>query len=333
MMIRSLKMLGVLTVACIALVVMLFFGTRETYVVAPLVSEDATLPSVTIGGVQLHLRQVDGPAGAPTIIVLHGGPGGDFRSLLALSALSETHHIVFYDQRGAGFSERVTAEQLTLGDYITELNGVKRLVSPNAPVTLIGHSWGAMLATAYLGTYPEDVTAAVLIEPGYLNSAGKSAWNEVAGRYMAGTGYWAEAVMTGFRAQHVDGPDPAAADDFLVGHMVGVFTDHPENPYHCGDGYTAPSWRFGATASRAWADAPDAIVDRLAANVRSFSGPVLLLAGECNDWLGPLQYNHLQLFASANLKFIPSAGHDVIWDNPDTSLNTIRRFLDVEEPW
>lgn len=329
---RALKMFGILIAVCIALVVLLFFGTRGTYVVAPLVTEDATLPSAIIGGVQLHMRQVDSPAEASTIIVLHGGPGGDFRSLLALSALSETHHVVFYDQRGAGLSERVPTEELTLDDYITELDGVRELVSPNAPVTLIGHSWGAMLATAYLGLYPEDVTAAVLIEPGYLDSAGKSAWDEVASRYMSGTGYWAEAIVTGFRAQHVDGPDPAAADDFLVGHMVGVFASHPDNHYHCGDGYKAPSWRFGATASRAWADTPDDIVDRLATKVRSFSGPVLLLAGECNDWLGPLQKTHLEQFVDAKLQVIPAAGHHVIWDNPDASLSAIRHFLNGGKP-
>lgn len=329
---RALKVFGILTATCGALVIILFFVTRGTYVVAPLVTEDNTLPSVTVDGVQLHMRQVDGPAGALTVIVLHGGPGGDFRSLLALSALSETFNVVFYDQRGAGLSERVPAEQLTLNDYISELNGVKELVSPNAPVTLIGHSWGAMLATAYLGTYPEDVTAAVLIEPGYLDSAGKSAWDEVASNYMSGAGYWADAAVTGFRAQLVDGPDPAAADDFLVGHMVGVFTNHPENPYHCGDGYAGPSWRFGATASRAWSDTPDAVVDRLAANVRRFKGPVLLLAGECNDWLGPLQNTHMQLFANVNFQVIPSAGHDVVWDNPEATMDAIRRFLDSEKP-
>lgn len=328
----ALKMFGILTAACIVLLVTLFFGTRGTYVVAPLVTEDATLPSATIGGVQLHMLQVDGPAGAPTLIVLHGGPGGDFRSLLALSTLSETHNVVFYDQRGAGLSERVSAGQLTLDYYISELNGVKELVSPNTPVTLIGHSWGAMLATAYLGTYPEDVTAAVLIEPGYLDSEGKSAWDEVASRYMSGVGYWAEAVVTGFRAQHVDGPDPAAADDFLVGHMVGVFTNHSENPYHCGDGYAALGWRFGATASRAWADTSDADVDRLTEQVRRFKRPVLLLAGECNNWLGPLQKTHMQLFANADLQIIPNAGHDVIWDKPEASVDAIRQFLDGEKP-
>ncbi|MBB5517157.1 proline iminopeptidase [Rubricella aquisinus] len=331
MIIRTLKMFGILTAACIALVVMLLLWTRGGYVVAPLVTEDDALPSVIVDGVRLHMRQVDGPAGASTIIVLHGGPGGDFRSLLALSVLSETHNVVFYDQRGAGLSERVPAEKLTLDDYILELDGVKRLVSPNAPVTLIGHSWGAMLATAYMGARPNNVQAAVLIEPGYLDGAGKSAWDAAASRYMSGIGYWAEAVVTGFRAQLLDGPDAAAADDFLIGHMVGVFANHPENPYHCGDGYNAPNWRFGAMASQVWADTPDAVVDHLAADVSNFSGPVLLLAGECNDWLGPLQNSHRQLFGNANLVIIPSAGHDVVWDNLEASLDVIRRFLDVEK--
>jgi len=179
---RVLKVFGILTAACIALVLTMYFATRGTYEVASLVTEDDSLPSVIVDGIELHMRQVDGPADAPTIIVLHGGPGGDFRSLLALNALSETHNVVFYDQRGAGLSQRVPAEQLMLDDYMTELDDVKQLVSPNAPITLVGHSWGAMLATAYLGARADHVQAAVLIEPGYLDSAGKSAWDEVASR-------------------------------------------------------------------------------------------------------------------------------------------------------
>ena len=110
--------------------------------------------------------------------------------------------------------------------------------------------------------------------------------------------------------------------------MVGIFTNHPLNPYHCGAGYTAPSWRFGGMASRVWADAPDADVDRLAADLGRFAGPVLLLAGACNTWTGAtLQEQHQALFHNADLSIIESAGHDVIWDNPDVSLSTIRAFL------
>ena len=321
------RALGLLAVTCVALIVGLVFATRGTYPVLPLVTADKALPAVTIGGVKLHLHKVDGPPDAPVIIVLHGGPGGDFRSLLSLDALSDTHTVVFYDQRGAGRSERVPQDQLSLDHYIAELDIIAGMVAPDAPVILIGHSWGAMLATAYLGRHPNRVQSAVLIEPGYLDSAGKSAWDTEAKRYMSGVTYWTEAILTGFRAQHADGPDAAVSDDFLIGHMVRVFANHPENPYHCGGGYGAPGWRFGAMASRAWADAPAGDPDRLAAQSRAFPGPVLLLAGACNTWLGPLQHRHRSLFENADLETIPDAGHDVIWDNPDAALAVIRGFL------
>ena len=124
----------------VAVVGTLFVATRGDYPVAALVTEDDTLPSQEIAGVRLHMRTLDGPPSAQSIVVLHGGAGGDFRSLLGLSALSDTHRVVFYDQRGAGLSERVPAEDLTLGGYLEELDAIIARTSPDRPVVLIGHS-------------------------------------------------------------------------------------------------------------------------------------------------------------------------------------------------
>lgn len=325
---RALKWIAVICICLVGAFLSLFLGTRGDYPVARLVVDDPVLPSDTISGVQLHMRVHEGPADAPVIIVLHGGPGGDFRSLEALARFSDEYTVVFYDQRGAGLSERVPAGMLTLEGYLSELTAIVANVSPDAPPILIGHSWGAMLATAYLGQNPEGARAAVLIEPGYLDAAGQAAWQAESQRYLSGTTYWREALLTGFRAQHVEGPDEAAQNDFLIGHMVDVFTNHPDNPYHCGDGYTAPSWRFGALASNTWNQAPMADFERLASNTIAFTGPVLLMAGACNSWTGPaLQERHLGAFDSAELSIIAGAGHDVIWDNPTASLSTIRAFL------
>ncbi|SEV88002.1 proline iminopeptidase [Cognatiyoonia koreensis] len=316
---------------CVLVAIMAaFVATRGDYPVARLVTDDLSLPSETVAGVQLHLKLVNGPAGSPTIIVLHGGPGGDFRSLQALEALSDQYRVVFYDQRGAGLSERVPAEMLTLDGHLDELAAViDRLSSEEAP-TLIGHSWGAMLATAYLGQSLDSVQAAVLIEPGYLDRNGHATWQAESLRYLSGPNYWKEAIVTGLRSQHIGGPDEAARHDFLIGHMVGVFADHPENPYHCGDGYTAPHWRFGGLSSDTWGQSEKTELERLTAKAAGFSGPVLLMAGACNDWTGEqLQQSHLSLFSAAELSIIPDAGHDVIWDNPNAALAVIRRFLNA----
>ena len=89
--------------ACIVLAIIAgFVGTRGDYPVASLVTANPSLPSETVAGVQLHLKVIDGPAGAQTIVVLHGGPGGDFRSLQALDALFDQYRLVYYGQRGSG---------------------------------------------------------------------------------------------------------------------------------------------------------------------------------------------------------------------------------------
>ena len=113
----------------------------------------------------------------------------------------------------------------------------------------------------------------------------------------------------------MEGPDDAAADDFLIGHMVSVFINHPNNPYHCGAGYSASTWRFGGLSSDTWDLAQKAELAQLTSNARAFPGPVLLMAGACNDWIGePLQRQHLDLFQIAQLTVIPDAGLDIIWD-------------------
>lgn len=324
-----LKIFGGIILLSIVLIGALFLVTSGEYSVRQLVTEDASLPSETVAGTKLHLRVTDGPSGAPTIIVLHGGPGADFRSLQGLDALSDSYRLVYYDQRGAGLSERVAPAALSLSGYIDELDAVIDLMSPETPPILIGHSWGAILATAYLGQFPERVRHAVLMEPGFLDNAGYQSWKEESQTYMSGLPYWRDAMLTGFRAQHVDAVDPDTADDFLIGHMVDVFANHPKNPYHCGAGYTAPHWRFGARSSQAMDQFDPNVLDGIAFHAQYFEGPVLLMAGACNTWTGEaLQRQHASFFRNADLVMIEEAGHNVIWDNPTSTIAMIRAFIE-----
>ena len=319
---------GVALIVMIALGVALFVVTDGDHVVPATVLDDPALPAIEINGVRLHAERFGDPQ-AETLIVLHGGPGGDYRSLLALKALSDRYQVVFYDQRGAGLSERVPAADLTLDTYLAELDGVIATFSPDRPVHLVGHSWGGMLATAYLGHAAGAIASATLIEPGFLSAPERAAWVERATRYMSGSAYLGKAIMTGFEAQHVEGPDAQAATDYLVGKMAHAFADHPDNPYHCpNEAYDAPSWRFGATASDAASKASDAEIDRLIEGAGSYRGPVLLLTGECDTWIGAdLQLRHARLFARSTVTVIADAGHDVVWDNPEATLTALRAFL------
>ena len=327
---RLLKVLGMFAGLLVLAAAGLWIGTSGDYPVAATVTDDPALPAVDILGIRLH-GEAYGPEDGPAVIVLHGGPGGDYRSLLPLAALAEDGlRVQFYDQRGAGLSERVDPDQLTLDSHLAELDALAEGLSPDAPVTLIGHSWGAMLASAYLGRHPARVDRAVLIEPGFLSAAEADAFMEEMQGYLRSPGALVQMGLAGFRASHVRGPDPAAANDFLVGRLVHWFAAHPDNSYHCpGTPWDSPAWRFGAAAGQAvQAQASPADLDSLGA-VADFSGPVLLISGACDDWIGPpLQERHLALFADATHVVIEDAGHDVIDDQPAKALAVIRDFLE-----
>ncbi|MAM62211.1 alpha/beta hydrolase [Maritimibacter sp. UBA3975] len=296
--------------------------------VTDLVVHDADLPRLTVNGITLH-GEVIGDPGAPLAIVLHGGPGGDHRSLKALAALEETHRVLFFDQRGAGLSERVAPEDLTLAAQLSDIDALAEQFSPDGQITLIGHSFGAMLALAYIGAHPTRVSRAVLIEPGFLDAAGYEAWEARRAEMSRTFPVVRAGLLAGFQSRNVTATDEAAPQDYVVGTVVHAFADHPDNPYHCaGKPYDAPAWRFGATASDTfWAD-PSVIFPALDA---AFSAdvPLLFVAGGCNDWTGEaLQAAHASRFPTAELAVVEDAGHDVIWDQPAHALTAIRAFLD-----
>jgi proline iminopeptidase len=320
----ALAIAGAVTAAAL-----LWIATRGDYPVPATVTDDPSLPAWDVLGIRLH-AQAFGPEAGPVVIVLHGGPGGDHRSLLPLAALGDDgFRVLFYDQRGAGLSERVPDSALTLSGHLAELDAIASAASPDAPVILIGHSWGAMLASAYLGTTPERVARAVLIEPGFLSARGADAFLARMRRMTRTPALLWTMLVSGVRAQHVRGPDAEASSDFLYGQVVHAFASHPDTPYHCpGETFDSPTWRFGARASRAvLAQASRADLDSLGA-VAGFTGPVLLMSGACNDWTGaPLQERHVRLFANARHSEIPGAGHDVVDDRPEAALAALREFL------
>jgi proline iminopeptidase len=323
-----LAIVGGLTGALIVTALGLFFTTSGQYTVVATVVDDASLPQIEINSVRLHAETYGDPSN-PVIIVLHGGPGGDYRSQLGAKSLADTNFVVFYDQRGAGLSERVPAEELTLPKYLAELDAVIDRYSPDRPVTLLGHSWGAMLATAYLGEAPEKVARAILLEPGFFTDEEAQDWMTQAKPYMSGLGFYKKATIIAFQSLHVSGPDPTASQDYMMSEIVHEFANHPENPYHCpGEEFDAAAWRFGATASQTAGKTGAAEIELIAQGAQSYAGPVLLLASACNDWIGEdAQRVHLSFFQQGELMIVPDSGHDMIWDNPDETMPLIRLFL------
>ncbi len=330
----ALKILAALLILLVLSFMAMYAATSPMYSIPATVKDDASLPAIEINGVRLH-AEAFGPEGAPVVVVLHGGPGSGYEYLLPLQALADRYRVVFYDQRGAGLSQRVSESALSVDDYVAELDGVVEHYSAGRPVLLVGHSWGAMLATAYLGKHPQKVKAAVLAEPGFLNSElGEEFYRKTNGMMppMSAGLLW-NVTRTWFESLHVDGPDAEARRDYLIRQITEADVEgHPIAGYFCGGKLQKfPTSRFGGTAMLATSSIVDdeghVHID-LVSGLDRYDGRVLFLSSSCNTLIGPQhQRKQMRFFRHAELVVIDGAGHVMFSDKPAESLAAVRRFF------
>ncbi len=288
------------------------------------VVEDDTLPSFALrDGVRVHLFTAGDPSN-PTLIMLHGGPGGDMEILRGLAPLSDRYFVVFWDQRGTGLSQRVPASQFTVATYVADLDDVASQFSPDAPVTLVGDSWGAMYAALYMQQRPDRVREAVLNEPGFLNA---SIANRV-GLFTLDLGSagpnaygWTEGAMT---------PDGDARADFLLQaaqgwSQTGYYAD-PNDPLNFKER------RLGATAFTA---SPKAIMKNgqwdfdFSTGLQRFCNPVTLLGTTLNRVIGYdfQKAYHAPLFCNVALVRVDGEDHGWFSTNPGYAVEILRSHL------
>jgi proline iminopeptidase len=104
---------------------------------------------VDVPGGPVWYRVMGTGRGVP-LVVLHGGPGGTSCSYLALDSLGGERRVVLYDQLGSGRSGRPADRRLwTVERFVEELHTVRRRLGLKR-MHLMGHSWGATLAAAYV---------------------------------------------------------------------------------------------------------------------------------------------------------------------------------------
>lgn len=102
-------------------------------------------------------------SGSP-LIVLHGGAGYLTHDYLLphLERLSEDNFVIFYDQRGLGKSTgELSPDQNNLQIYVDDIESIRKSLGAKR-VSLLGHSWGGLLALHYALSYPESVDSIIL---------------------------------------------------------------------------------------------------------------------------------------------------------------------------
>lgn len=90
-----------------------------------------------------------GPVGAPRLLVLHGGPGADYRYLLPqLLELARDFELILYDQRGGGQSKTDDRTPITWQTHVADLDRIAGELAID-PLVIVGYSWGGLLALLF----------------------------------------------------------------------------------------------------------------------------------------------------------------------------------------
>lgn len=281
------------------------------------VEQDPSISSIYVNNSLLHSEAFGNPD-SPLVVCIHGGPGADYRYMLNCKDLANHgYRVVFYDQRGSGLSQRFPLSSYTdlgkagLNIMYDELAAVIKhyKTHPTQKVLLLGHSWGAMLATGFAGGHPNEVQGLAVCEPGGLK------WDDIVEYVKKSRSFkiWGELLN-----------DVTYLDQFITGRK----NDHEILDYKLailasnnsitGESNIQPEgfWRSGAVVNAGLFKIGQTYKTDLSEGIGNFKVPVQFFYSELNKAYPTTWANKITaVYNTVNLKQISGVGHDGIINN------------------
>lgn len=128
-----------------------------------LISTILLLSAIVANGQNIYIRTFGSNKDKP-IIFLHGGPGYNcvnFEATTAQQLADKGLFVIVYDRRGEGRSEDPNAE-FTFKETFDDLNFIYQK-HELAKSTLIGHSFGGVIATLFAEANPNKIQSIILV--------------------------------------------------------------------------------------------------------------------------------------------------------------------------
>ncbi|MPZ16010.1 MAG: alpha/beta fold hydrolase [Chloroflexi bacterium] len=238
----------------------------------------------------------------PPVLLIHGVLGvlevwADIRD-----ALATTHQIISYDRRGHGRSPNGTPDVRVHARDAAEL--IERVAGE--PAIVVGWSGGANVAMELIRAHPEQVGAAILVEPGFHGFPGPRLVLKLHLQWLRGHDRAAaEALGRYFFARRSGGNGWDEIDDgrreLLLGDAEGL------------RGELRPLHRFGLS-----------LFHIIGKEVADWSVPMTYLIGR--DTVQMLEKCHGRLTSAApqiRTVEVPGACHLIPWEQPDAVVHAV----------
>ena len=244
--------------------------------------KDFRIPSIKINDRILNSEAFGHPDSA-LVINIHGGPGADYRYMLQVKDLAGAgYRVVFYDQVGSGLSQRFDEDYYkdkNLDEiFLNELKGVINYYKKgkNQKVILFGHSWGAIMATAYAAKNSNDIYGMVLIEPGGLK------WDDIV-EYISesqSTPLWAEMSSDAlYQDQFISSKKN---NHEILDYKIGMLGSHgsPNTEFEDENGaFNNMFWRYGAVMNLINFNYGQKHKPNFSEGIKKYNRPILFIHG------------------------------------------------------
>lgn len=282
----------------------------------------------------------------PPIIFLHGGPGGYVHSAIIQQmkeVAQQGYDIYLYDQIGSGLSDRLPKPK----DYSFErhLNDLNEIISKqiNSPkVILLGHSFGAVLATHFAANHPDKVEKLILSSPGDLQpykTNDDGTMLDLSIIYPTPNEYHFKTPIEVFEQTEIDFLQPRIVMSMLCAMAFNIkwASDREFDDY---TNTMATKFTKGMVADRKNVKPEEGgaggyshgfsnyygNVSDVREQLKKLNIPVLVLQGQYDQGEFSSVYEYVDLLKGKYV-FIENAGHIIWWDKPKEFNKEIINFL------
>jgi proline iminopeptidase len=274
--------------------------------------------------------------GSP-LVVVHGGPGADHTYFLPyLLPLARTHRLIFIDERGSGRSQRLQDASLcTVEAMVEDVESVRQALNLGK-ISLLGHSYGSVLAQAYALKYQQNLSHLILNstfpstrqmnevlarEKSQMPPAKLARLNQLerAGLYGKGEA-WEHGRYTAEYETLAWGP----------GYYPFLFGARPDSNYDPATGNAPTNWEL---YREMWGSHGEFIIDGNLSSVEYVDRlptvhiPTLILVGDHDECDPSLSKEMHEKIAGSQLVVLPNSGHMNFVDQPDLWQTAVVGFL------
>lgn len=274
------------------------------------------------------------PRRSVPVVFVHGGPGvadmlGDAAYFGQLT--QDGFDVYVYDSLGTGRSSRLEDPRgYTLERDVADLAAIREQIGVER-VVLIGHSYGAVVAAAFLAQHPEAVERVVFSSPGGLVSLGEGGGGNLPSRLTLAERLslyalllWPRATL-GYSLLQVNPPAAHAfADDREMDARFDRVYARSEPALHCRGAPAGPELHGLGFYVSAVPRRPHPELRRALAGLAT---PALVIKGACDYLTWPSAQDYLQALPNATLVYLRLAGHNAYQDQPGRFLANVRAFL------